>query len=94
MAQEVAGLHAEKIKAEIRIRFGTIKGFAQRFGLSAQSVSDVLGGVRINGKVETVIADALEMNPHALWPERWTSDGRRLHATEFRKAIQNEQAAA
>ena len=94
MAQQNAGWHQENIKAELRKRFGSLRLFAQAQQVSKQAVSGALASPTRSSRVELLIASALEVPPHLLWPDRWTSDGKKIDRAEFRLAERAAKAAA
>lgn len=61
--------HKERIKAELRIQFGTLRAFEVSEGLPHDSVRDVLRG-RSSTRTETAIAKALNKPVHILFPHR------------------------
>jgi len=73
----VQGMHREQIKAKLRIKFGTLKAFAQSLGMDECVARAAL--FRPYPKVEALIALALDTTPQALWPERYTDEVLRNH---------------
>lgn len=68
--------HKEDIKAEIRKRGTTMNALARDHGLPASTVRNALARPVFSGEV--VIATFLGIPAHILWPDRWTTDGRRI----------------
>ena len=69
-------MHHELIKAEIRMKGSTLAEVAAMYGLSLQVVSLALKKPSLSG--EKAIADFFKKPLHQLWPDRWTTDGRRI----------------
>lgn len=67
-------LHPETIKAELRMRFGTITEFERVHRLSPRSVKDVLRG-RSRPGTAAAIATAIGVDLHKLFPGRYTPNG-------------------
>lgn len=68
------GWHREDIKAALRKRFGGINALSRAWGYNPKAISNALGHKR-STIVERRIADALDVTPHTLWPDRWTPEG-------------------
>lgn len=66
------GMHKEQIKALLRIKFGTLKAFAEVLGVDESLIRHTL--TRPQPRTERLIAAALDTTPLALWPERYTED--------------------
>lgn len=66
------GWHREDIKAELRKRYGTLKAFAEGYGLDESNTRAALN--RPYPKFEALIARALGTTPQAIWPERYTDE--------------------
>ena len=64
------------ILAEIKRRFGSLQALADRAGIGAAHLSVALGAPYPKG--ERVIARALGVPVHLLWPDRYDAKGRRL----------------
>ena len=64
------GWHKEDVKAELRKRYGTLKAFAQSYGMDESITRAALH--RPYPKAEALIARALGTTPQAIWPERYT----------------------
>lgn len=72
------GWHRERIKAALRERYGSLEHLSRTWGYHPATISAALcPGTRLRA-VEQRIADALEVTPHTLWPDRWTPEGERL----------------
>lgn len=73
-----AGWHAEDIKAELRKRLGRegdVTALSRAWGYDPSAISKVLARPGHSRKVEVLIAGALGLAPHAVWPDRWHADG-------------------
>ncbi|QQQ19710.1 helix-turn-helix domain-containing protein [Brevundimonas vitis] len=73
--------HKERIKADLRIKFGTLRAFEERQGLPADSTRDVLRG-RKSLRVETAIAGALGRPISKLFPHRKADHPRGIESTK------------
>lgn len=90
MAQKPKSWHPEKIKAELRIRFGSLRAFAQAIEVAPSNVSEAIKSPRSSTPIELKIADALGVSPYEIWPTRWTRDGKKIdrtHADRPRRAL-------
>lgn len=63
------GRRREWIKYQLKIKGLSIAGLAQKHGVSRQVVSMTL--TNSNPRWEFVIAQALDLTPSELWPERY-----------------------
>jgi Ner family transcriptional regulator len=70
------GWHKEDIKAEIRKRGSTMNALARERGLPPSTIRNALTRPVFSGEV--AIAEFLGVPAHQLWPDRWTSEGRRI----------------
>lgn len=61
--------HKEQIKADLRIKFGTLRAFEEINGLQPDSTRDVLRG-RKSRRVENAVARALGKPADKLFPHR------------------------
>lgn len=86
------GWHPEDIKAALRKRHGTLTRLCRQWGLSSNVISIALHRDSLLWTVERRIADALEVPPHTLWPDRWHPDGTPVPPAE-RKASRNRPVA-
>ena len=66
------GMNKEHIKAELRIKFGTMAAFAKLHGVDESLVRHAIRTPQ--PRMERLIAAALETTPQALWPERYTEE--------------------
>lgn len=66
----VAGLHKEMLKAEIRIRYGSMRAFEKAKQLAPDSMRDVLRG-RPSRHAEAALSVELGQPVHELFPERY-----------------------
>lgn len=73
-----SGWHPERIKTELRLKFGPITMLAVEWGFARAAISRVLGQPGYSVRLERRIAEALGVDPHELWPFRWSRDGRPL----------------
>lgn len=69
------GFHPEDIKAELRKQYGSLAVFGKKYHLTGQSISQALTK-SCSARIEKLIAEALNHPPHAIWPDRWTKDGK------------------
>lgn len=82
--------HPEDIKAALRKRGMTLAALARTAGFSKQVLSMCLGG-RASERGDKIIAKALGLKPHQIWPSRYRANGERLR---FRALSEAERAAA
>ena len=87
------GWHVENIKAELRKKFGTLREFSRTAGVKPSVVSDALANPNGSSRVELIIAKALGVTAHDLWPDRWTAEGLKLDRAHFRHQRNAESAA-
>ena len=87
------GWHAENIKAEIRVQFGSLRAFALAINCSPQSVSGAILSPIKSSRIEMLIAEKLKKEPAELWPDRWTPSGEKISRSEFRRQLTHERAA-
>lgn len=66
------GMNKEHIKAELRIKFGTIRAFAELKGVDESLIRHTLR--RPQPRTERLIAEALGTTAPVLWPERYTDE--------------------
>lgn len=66
----MVAIHRETLKAELRIRHGSLRAFEEKRNLTPDSVRDVLRG-RASRHAETAIAAELGKPVHELFPERY-----------------------
>ncbi|MBX9594205.1 MAG: helix-turn-helix domain-containing protein [Roseomonas sp.] len=69
------GWHREDIKGELRKRFGPITVLSRAWGYGPAAITSTLLRPDFSPAIEQRIADALELTPHTLWPERWLPNG-------------------
>ena len=79
MPQPIGLLHAEEIKARIRMKCGSLTKFERKARLPKGSVRDALRNGR--PEVEKAIAKLIGFKPEQLWPGRFIRRGRRLRST-------------
>jgi len=94
MARKQAGWHAENIKAELRKRCGTLTAFGQSVGVKQQNLSDTIASPNGSARVERLIAEALAVPLHELWPDRWTADGLKIDRAQYRRERRMARAVA
>jgi Ner family transcriptional regulator len=75
MARHPKGMHAEDIKAALRRRHGTLRALASTWGKHPSNISRTLTNPRYSIPTEKLIAAALNMKPHQIWPDRWHENG-------------------
>ena len=77
MAKRVAlqGWHREDIKAELRKRLGPITVLSQAWGYGRSGITNALARHDYSPAIERRIAEAIDQQPHTLWPDRWTPEG-------------------
>ena len=78
MPQRAIGWHPETIKAEIRIRRGTVGAFARHIGVTHRAIQMTISDPTRSARLELLIAAELGQKPHVLWPDRWSAKGERL----------------
>lgn len=78
MAARRQAWNRERIKGELRTKFGPITELSIKWGYARGAISAVLMRRAYSIPLEIRIAAALEVSPHALWPDRWTPDGQSL----------------
>lgn len=66
----IAGLHKETLKAEIRIRYGSLRAFEKAMKLTPDSMRDCLRG-RPSRHAEAALAAELGQPVHVLFPDRY-----------------------
>lgn len=70
------GWHREDIRSALRKKFGNLTSLSVDWGYAPNAITQALGARGWAG-IERRIAEALEVSPHALWPNRWTPEGTR-----------------
>ena len=78
MPQQPQGWHPERIKAELRVRYGSLRDICRTWGLYQGAISSVLRDPAHSILTEKRIALALGVLPQELWPDRWGADGQPL----------------
>jgi lambda repressor-like predicted transcriptional regulator len=63
-------LHKENLKADLRIRYGSLRRFEEAKNLTPDSVRDVLRG-RASRHAEAAIAEELGLPVHEIFPKRY-----------------------
>lgn len=87
MAQKMRGWHPEKIKAALRIKFGSLRAFAASIDVAPSNVSEAIKSPRASTPIELKIAEALGVTPHEIWPGRWTKAGQKIDRSHPRQAV-------
>lgn len=82
--------HPEDIKAAIRKTGTTLSELARDAGFSKQVLSACLTS-RASERGDQIIAEAVGLKPHQIWPSRYRKNGERLR---FRALSETERAAA
>ena len=72
---KAAGWHRERIKADLRVRFGTLRALCRAWEYAPGTISAVLRWPGQSEAIERRIAEALGEHPHTLWPARFTPEG-------------------
>jgi Ner family transcriptional regulator len=67
--------HPERIKAELRARFGHITALSERWGYHRAAISRTLTVRGYSPNIERLIAEALGEPLHIVWPDRWNPEG-------------------
>lgn len=62
-------MHKEDRKSEIRKRFKTLGAFAKSIKVSSPTLSQVLAGGKSSKRVQTAVANALNLPFHEVWPQ-------------------------
>ncbi|MEX3688892.1 helix-turn-helix domain-containing protein [Paraburkholderia sp. BR14263] len=79
------GLHKADIKALIEKAGETMSGLARAYGIPESNVRNALCRPVLSGEI--AIAEFLKLPPHVLWPDRWTTEGRRIRPRYKQKYI-------
>ena len=64
----------EKIKSELRIRGTSLAQIGRSLGVSGTSMSLVGIGKHRSKRIERAIADALDLPPESIWPDRYKKE--------------------
>lgn len=75
MTQKQQSMHAEEIKAALKIRFGSLSAFAASIGRSESAISNAINRPGYSVPIEAIIAKLLCRKPHEIWPMRYHEDG-------------------
>jgi Ner family transcriptional regulator len=67
--------HPEDIKAAVRKRGITLAQIGRPYGLTRQAMANAL--TMPSAQAEALIAEAIGVSPHVIWPSRYNSDGQR-----------------
>lgn len=76
MAENARGMHPARIMAEIKVRHGSAQNLALKLKVDPSAISHVLTEPLFSRGLERKIAVAIGVSLHAIWPDRWTEDGR------------------
>ena len=85
-----------EVKAELTRRSLSLRGLSRANGLHADTLRDALR--RPYPKAERIIADAIDVSPHFIWPSRYRPDGAhkggrsRQHNSNQRRAPGNVES--
>ena len=90
MARDPTGMHVEDIKAALRRRHGTLRALAATWGRHPSSISRALTNPCFSVPTEKLIAKALKMPLHDIWPDRWTEAGESLPRSTHKNATRNK----
>lgn len=94
MAQEPQGWHREDIKAALVKRLGRIGRLSEAWGYHKSAITGVLRKRSFSKPLEQRIAAALGVEPHVLWPDRWSKDGTPLPRSTGGKPSTRDRAAS
>ncbi|MFT8896731.1 MAG: helix-turn-helix domain-containing protein [Acetobacter sp.] len=72
------GMHAEEIKAALKMRFGSLAAFAVKLGRNEGAVSRAINTPGYSRRVEAEIAKVLCKPVHEIWPSRYDVSGEPL----------------
>ena len=78
MAKPKPGIHREDLKAALRKQYGSLASLSRRWGYSRVGIANVLGNPYYSVPLERRIAQALDLHPHDIWPDRFSADGEAL----------------
>ena len=81
----------EDIKAELRRRGHTAAALARAHGVNPSVVS--MAFVKTSKKGELIIAKALRLPPHEVWPDRWDAAGNRTVDNRQHRYSRADEAA-
>lgn len=84
MKRASKGWHREDIKAALRKKYGSLASLSKEWGLASASISNTLKRAVHSVPTERRIAQALGVQPHALWPDRWSPEGSPLPRSDKR----------
>ncbi|MHB1305210.1 MAG: helix-turn-helix domain-containing protein [Acidiphilium sp.] len=91
MAQKPQKLHPEHIKAELRLKYGSLKVVGRLLKLSDKTVSCAILEPGRSFRTEARIAELLGRTAPSLWPERYFPDGKPRYRT-FRRDARRDAA--
>lgn len=94
MAKSPRGMHPEEIKAQLRIKHGPIGPLSIAWGFNRNAITQTLRRPEYSQNVEKLIARALDIPLHVLWPLRWAPDGSALQRYVEFDPIPRRSAAA
>lgn len=75
MARIPNGWHPEEIKSRLRMLHGPITTLSETWGMSRNAITLTLRRHDYSQRVERLIAEALDVPLHELWPARWAKGG-------------------
>lgn len=82
----------EDIKAEMRRRGLNCEALARAHGCPPSALRMAFLGPSKKG--ELIIAKALSMKPHEVWPDRWAKDGERLCKAGRKSSVLSKMSKA
>ncbi len=78
MAKPTTGIHREDLKAMLRKRYGSLDALSRSWGYHRMCVSNAIRDSYYSVPLERRIAEALNLHPHEIWPDRFSADGEAL----------------
>lgn len=78
MAKPTTGIHREDLKAMLRKRFRSLDALSLAWGYRRGVVANVIRDSYYSVPLERRIAEALNLHPHDIWPDRFSADGEAL----------------
>lgn len=78
MTNPTPGIHREDLKAMLRKRYGSLDALSRSWGFHRLCVSSAIRNPYYSVPLEGRIAEALNLHPHYIWPDRFSADGEAL----------------
>ncbi len=72
------GIHREDLKAMLRKRYGSLDALARSWGFHRTVIASAIRNPYYSVPLERRIAEALDLSPHDIWPDRFSADGEAL----------------